>query len=105
MIKRIVKLTFREDSVADFLILYEASNAKIRSFPGCQHLELLQCTQPNNLFFTYSIWDSQEHLDHYRFSEFFKDTWSLTKALFEEKAEAWSVTEWPSVAMEPVKNG
>ncbi|MCB0568331.1 MAG: antibiotic biosynthesis monooxygenase [Phaeodactylibacter sp.] len=95
MIKRIVKLTFQEDKVADFLALYEAASPRIRAFPGCRHLELLQCTQPGSkVFFTFSTWDSQEHLDHYRFSEFFKDTWSRTKALFAEKAEAWSVMEW-----------
>ncbi len=94
MIKRIVKLTFREDKVGEFLSLFEASNQHIRSFPGCRRLELLRCTQPANVFFTFSTWDSQEHLDHYRYSEFFRDTWSRTKALFAEKAEAWSVTEW-----------
>jgi quinol monooxygenase YgiN len=93
MIKRIVKLTFREEEVPAFLALFDQTNARIRAFPGCRHLELLRCGQPDNVFFTFSIWDSQEQLDHYRYSEFFRDTWQRTKALFADKAEAWSVTE------------
>jgi heme-degrading monooxygenase HmoA len=93
MIKRIVKLTFREEQVPEFLALFAETNERIRSFPGCRHLELLRCDQPGNIFFTYSIWDGQEQLDHYRYSEFFRDTWQRTKALFAEKAEAWSVME------------
>ncbi len=74
MIVRIVQMTFREDSVADFLSLFEERKQLIRHFEGCKHLELWQDAHMANVFFTYSMWDSEEHLDHYRFSELFKDT-------------------------------
>ena len=92
MIKRIVKLTFREDDVASFLSIFEESKDKIRNFPGCQHLELLRNEAPENIFFTYSYWDSPEDLDAYRSSSLFKSTWSRTKKLFSDKPQAWSVT-------------
>ena len=91
MIVRIVQMTFREDSVKDFTDLFESRKQTIRSFPGCTHLELWQDNTHANIFFTYSTWDSQADLDHYRFSDFFKDTWSKTKTLFAEKPQAWSV--------------
>ncbi len=91
MIVRIVKMTFREDEVDNFLALFDDRKKLIRTFDGCQHLELWQETGRNNVFFTYSFWDSEQHLDHYRFSELFKDTWAHTKALFADRPQAWSV--------------
>ena len=86
-------MTFRPDTVNDFTALFEARKDTIRNFPGCMHLELWQDTVHENIFFTYSHWRSSADLDHYRFSEFFKDTWSKTKALFLEKPQAWSVNK------------
>lgn len=92
MIKRIVKLTFREEEVDHFLSIFEESKDRIRNFPGCQYLELLRNEAPENVFFTYSFWDSPEDLEAYRSSSLFKSTWSRTKKLFSDKPQAWSVT-------------
>lgn len=91
MIVRIVQMNFNEEHVSDFLSLFEERKATIRSFKGCNHLELWRDSKQHSVFFTYSIWDSEADLDNYRFSEFFKDTWGKTKALFAEKPQAWSV--------------
>lgn len=91
MIKRIVKLTFQEDKVEDFIQIFEESKNKIRQFPGCQHLELWHARQPSNVFFTYSYWDSEDDLNNYRYSDLFRATWAKTKILFADKPEAWSV--------------
>ncbi len=91
MIVRIVKMVFRPECVTDFVTLFEEHTALIRNFEGCRHLQLWRQEGSLNVYFTYSHWDSESALDHYRFSEFFKDTWGKTKVLFLEKAEAWSV--------------
>jgi hypothetical protein len=92
MIKRIVKLTFREEAVDTFLQeVFEPSKSRIRAFPGCRHMELLRHIQQPNVMFTLSHWDDEAALDAYRQSELFQSTWAKTKALFAEKAEAWSV--------------
>lgn len=91
MIVRIVKMTFHEEHIADFTALFEERRQTIRSFNGCTYLELWQDSKDPRIFFTYSNWDSETDLDHYRFSGFFKDTWGKTKALFAEKPQAWSV--------------
>jgi quinol monooxygenase YgiN len=93
MIVRIVQMTFQPDKTDQFVALFEERKATIRSFPGCTHLELWQDTREPHIFFTYSNWDAESDLDHYRFSEFFKDTWGRTKALFADKPQAWSVTK------------
>ena len=93
MIVRIVQMNFREGEVAAFLALFEERKLLIRNFKGCSHLELWQDAHDPNIFFTYSHWESEESLNHYRFSELFKDTWTRTRALFADKANAWSVNQ------------
>ena len=93
MIIRIVQMTFREDAVSEFATLFEARKETISGFVGCTHLELWQDSKHPNVFFTYSRWNTEADLDRYRFSNFFKDTWARTKALFKEKPRAWSVIQ------------
>ena len=85
-------MTFREEAVETFLHeVFEQSKDRIRAFPGCRHMELLRNLAQPNILFTFSIWDSEAALDSYRQSDFFQQTWAKTKALFAEKAEAWSL--------------
>ncbi len=91
MIKRIVKLTFREDATEAFQAIFEEQKRNIRNFEGCRHLELWQDRNQKNVFFTYSYWDSEIALDAYRNSDLFQGVWKRTKALFEDKPQAWSV--------------
>jgi len=93
MIIRVVKMHFREEEVENFARLFEERKSLIRNFEGCTHLELWQEKNNPALFFTYSWWDSEEHLDAYRRSHFFEETWTLTRAKFSAKAEAWTVEQ------------
>lgn len=91
MIVRVVRMGFRPEEVESFRMLFSERRAAIAAFNGCRHLELWQDANDENIFCTYSHWESEAHLNRYRFSEFFKDTWARTRALFAEKAVAWSV--------------
>jgi len=90
MIIRIVRMTFQEEKVDDFLEIFNSSKNKIRHFEGCLHLELLKDANQPNVFMTYSYWESENHLNQYRDSELFQKTWAATKALFKEKPIAFS---------------
>lgn len=87
---RIVKLTLQEECVTEFLANFNKQKAHIRAFDGVQHLELLNDKNNPNIFFTYSIWESEQHLENYRNSDLFKSIWAVTKPMFAAKAEAWS---------------
>lgn len=91
MIKRIVKLTFHAENTEAFITIFENSKSLIRSFPGCQHVELLRDKKQPSIFFTFSLWDSESALENYRQSELFQNTWKKTKALFSDKPAAWTV--------------
>lgn len=90
---RIVKMRFRTECVEDFKALFEARKEMIRAQEGCTHLQLLRDINDPDVFFTYSFWQAPEYLEQYRNSDFFADTWAKTKALFAEKAAAWSVDQ------------
>jgi len=91
MIQRIVRMSFHPEKSATFNTIFNQSKSAIRSFPGCQHLELWQQENQASVFFTFSKWNSAADLENYRQSELFKTTWSATKVLFIEKPFAYSV--------------
>jgi quinol monooxygenase YgiN len=92
MIKRVVKMTFREEDTDKFIRdVFDRSKQKIRAFPGCRHMELLRDTRHPNVLFTLSYWDDETALDQYRNSELFAETWVKTKALFSDRPQAWSL--------------
>jgi heme-degrading monooxygenase HmoA len=84
-------MTFNPEKVNEFLANFEEVKHKIRAFDGVKHLELLNDKNKSNIYFTYSIWESEDHLNNYRHSDLFKSVWAVTKPMFIEKADAWSV--------------
>ncbi len=91
MLIRIVKLTFKTEHIAEFEKIFKASKTIIRDVEGCVSLNLLQDIADPKIFFTYSHWQSEDHLNAYRNSEVFKTIWGKTKILFSDRPEAWSV--------------
>lgn len=93
MIIRIVKMNFKPAEVNTFKQLFETYKSKIRASEGCNHLDLLQDINTPTIFFTYSHWLSEEHLNNYRNSALFEEVWAQTKILFQDKPAAWSATK------------
>lgn len=91
MFVRIVKMSFEPSKIDEFLYNFEANKHNIRAFEGCEFLELYRDKHNTNIFFTYSYWKSETDLEQYRHSDLFKAVWSMTKPLFNQKPEAWSV--------------
>lgn len=100
MIKRIVKLTIMVEHLDDFFQIFDKSKEKILAQPGCHYVEMLQDKHDPRLCFTYSVWDDQASLDAYRKSELFGGVWPATKALFDGKPEAWSLSSLNHTAYE-----
>jgi quinol monooxygenase YgiN len=88
---------FRPGESEAFLAIFNASKQQIRRFQGCKHLCLYNEAGLPDVYFTYSIWTSAAHLDAYRNSPLFQSTWTKTKALFADKAQAWSIEEVETV--------
>ncbi|MRT92865.1 putative quinol monooxygenase [Ancylomarina sp. 16SWW S1-10-2] len=91
MIVRFVKLKLQSQHIADFKKFTEGEKKDIIAFDGCSFLEILQDINNKNLFFSYSHWESEEALNRYRDSAFFKGNWKQVKQWFAAKAEAWSL--------------
>lgn len=91
MITRIVRLSFDPAKLDEFYAVFEASKLQIAAFEGCNGLQLMQDANEKNVLYTLSYWDSEAHLNKYRFSELFKTTWAQTKILFNNKPQAFSL--------------
>jgi heme-degrading monooxygenase HmoA len=92
MIKRIVKLSFKESVHDLFPGIFENAKPVILKEFGCNKVRLWKDKGETGVYFTISEWDSEDELNKYRKSDFFKNTWSKTKIMFEQKAEAWTVS-------------
>ena len=97
MITRIVRMHFRPEERQAFLDIFNASKHLIRQFDGCQYLRLYNEAACPEVFFTFSVWTSAAHLDAYRNSTLFQETWADTKALFADRPQAWSLEELETV--------
>ena len=93
MIVRIVKMGFEAVNINTFLNHFETNKHDIRAFDGCHLLELYSDVNDPTVYFTYSYWDNETALEHYRQSVLFKTLWAKTKPLFNRKPEAWSVNK------------
>ncbi|MFB1004808.1 MAG: antibiotic biosynthesis monooxygenase [Bacteroidia bacterium] len=92
MILRLVKMTFKPEETANFLDYFETIKDDIASTPGIVSLKIYQDTNNPNVVFTHSKWLGTSYLDAYRTSEIFGKVWPKTKALFDDKPMAWSLT-------------
>ena len=91
MLIRIVKMSFQEDKVQEFIEDFKNSRNQIMDFDGCELLDLLEVKGKSGVYMTYSYWRDEESLDKYRQSDLFKSVWIPTKEKFSEKAEAWTM--------------
>ena len=91
MITRIVKLTFQEDKIADFIAFFDTIKTQVSSFENCHGMRLHQEKNKEYVVFTYSLWKDEEALNAYRDSELFQGVWSTIKPWFGARAEAWTV--------------
>jgi heme-degrading monooxygenase HmoA len=84
-------MTIAEDKVADAVSFAASVQPKIKAFEGCKHLDILQDVKQRNVIITYSLWDTENHLNLYRNSDLFKESWATVKKWFIDKPEARSL--------------
>ena len=90
MITRIVRLPVRPDEGKAFEKLFTSIKEKIASFDGCNLVELHKDVASSD-YFTYSLWQSERHLQAYLDSSFFTDVWPNAKKMLHQRANAWSL--------------
>ncbi len=96
---RIVVMSFKEGQGTEFRKLFDGWKDSIASFPGCEHLRLVQDIHDPDVYMTISTWRGPEDLDAYRHSDLFAKVWPTVKPMFREKACAWSVeSDWESAS-------
>ena len=97
MINRVVRMEFELTKVSIFIEVFNESKQHIAHFPGCKSLRLCKDPIHDNVYYTLSVWEKEEDLENYRYSELFKKIWAATKILFSAKPQAFSLKDWDIV--------
>ena len=94
MIKRIVRLTVKDAASKEaFQEIYRSRNPFKNGVIGCLEVKVMQDVNDDDVFYTVSLWGSNDDLEAYRKSDYFAETWPLVKAQLSKPAEAFSMTE------------
>lgn len=88
---RYVRMHFRPEEIANFLLVFAQYQDRIRAVSGCQYLALQHDLTDEGCWMTHSRWASEEDLEAYRRSDLFREVWGKTKVLFSKSPEAYSV--------------
>ena len=75
----------------EYKIIFKTTQPLIENQAGCKSVSLKQNIHQPNMFFTYSIWKTEEDLNAYRDTDLFIQVWKKIKAHFTHKAQAWSL--------------
>lgn len=93
MIRRIVRLEFQPEKVGEFVAFFTKNKHVISSYPGCLSLDLYKDASLQNVYYTFSTWESEDALNAYRDSTTFDVLWSYAKQRFAGKPLAYSLAE------------
>jgi heme-degrading monooxygenase HmoA len=77
----------------EFEKIFQERKILIAAFDGCRGVELLRDIHSVNTYFTVSLWESEQQLEHYKNSALFQETWTTVKPWFVQPPQAWSVRE------------
>ncbi len=84
-------MEFNPEKVEEFSEFFRRNKERIGSFAGCISLRLHRDAKLEHVFYTVSVWESEDALEAYRNSELFNQLWSFAKARFAGKPLAFSL--------------
>ena len=85
-------MTLKEGSaLRDFEAIYAERNPFKNGVAGCLSVQLMKDINDPNICYTLSEWESNDALESYRASAYFKQTWPMVKSLLSKRAEAYSL--------------
>ncbi len=88
MIVRVVHLPADPEKFDELAELYERGAKVVRSWPGALKLELFHDSEEPYTLVTISHWESEEALQDYRHSEYFRGFWPKVRATLRGRASA-----------------
>jgi quinol monooxygenase YgiN len=100
-ILRIVRMEFQLENLETFKAVFDRSKALIRAFDGCLGLQLCADATDPAVWYTHSYWASPEHLEAYRHSELFRQTWAQTKVHFRARPQAFTLCPVERIELVP----
>ena len=91
MITRIIKITIDPVNTDDFRQFITLMKDNFSTIGGCQHIDILNDKEDKNIFFMYTIWETEAMLNKYRKSELNKTFWNKLNQWSIKEPQAWTV--------------
>lgn len=91
MITRIIKITIKPGNIDDFKQFISLMKENILTIGGCKHIDILNDREDKNIFFMYTIWETETVLNKYRKSELNKTFWNKLNQWSVKEPQAWTV--------------
>jgi len=91
MITRIIKFKIEPVNADDFKQFIASIKDDFSTIKGCKNMEILNDKEDKDVYFMYTIWDTEFKLNQYRKSEINKTLWSKLQEWSKKEPQAWTV--------------
>jgi hypothetical protein len=91
MILRVVKMVVDQNKIDIFNNFMSNLSTEKEGMDGCVHHDFFSNKQFRNVFYSYTIWESEKYLNKYRKSMLFKEVTTTLRSLCLSEPAAWTV--------------
>ena len=91
MIIRVVKIPIKDASINSFIKRIPIISNEVRRVSGCIHNDIFRDKMKENIFYSYTIWNSDEDIEKYLGSQYYKDIWGDLWDYFEGTPKSWKI--------------
>jgi quinol monooxygenase YgiN len=91
MITRIIKFKIDPVNTDDFKQFIALIRKDFSSIKGCKNIEILNDKEDKDVYFMYTIWETESMLNKYRKSELNKTLWTNLNQWSVKEPQAWTV--------------
>lgn len=91
MILRVVKMNVDEEKRDAFELFMKNLREEKLKLAGCLHFDYFHEKNNKNIFYSYTIWESEKYLKQYKKTDLFIEVVSTLKKLCTEEPKAWTI--------------
>ncbi len=84
-------MTLKEAHVDSFKKRIPIISIEVRRVSGCMHNDIFRDKNKDNVFYSYTIWNSEEDIEKYLNSQYYKEIWNDLWDYFKIEPQAWKI--------------
>lgn len=84
-------MTVKEQYIDSFRKRVPVISNEVRRVSGCMHNDIFRDRNNDNIFYSYTIWSSEEDIERYLKSMYYKEIWGDIWDYFKKEPMAWKI--------------